>query len=203
MNELYRRVLRPLAIPLVALGVIVLVVLDFSRAELALAGKAATIVAAVVALAILIGAARLSRRGGAGTPVPLRVLTLAGLVLVFGGLVGLARLDEEKTQAAHARQAREAADEGPPNATITAFDIGFRERQLTVPAGRARIAYVDDGQLTHTLVIDGVPSFKRLEVRGKGERVIGAENFTPGAYIFYCDVPGHRQAGMQGTLTVT
>ena len=203
MNEFYRRVLLPLAVSLAAVGVIVLVVLDFSRAELALAGKAATIVAAVAASAILIGAALLSRRERAGSTVALRVLAVAGLMLVFGGLVGLARLDEEKAQAAHASQGRQAANEGPPTATITAFDIGFREHQVTVPAGLVRIAYVNDGQLTHTLVIDGVPSFKRLEVGGKGDRVIGAANFTPGTYTFYCDVPGHRQAGMQGTLTVT
>jgi uncharacterized cupredoxin-like copper-binding protein len=183
--------------------VIALVVLDLSRAELALAGKAATIVAAMVASAVLVSAARLSRQGGAGSPNALLILALAGLILVFGGLVGLARLNEEKAQAAQARQAREAANEGPPNATISAFDIGFREHQVTVPAGRVRIAYVDDGQLAHTLVIDGVPSFKRLEVGGKGDRVIESVNLTPGTYIFYCDIPGHRGAGMQGTLTVT
>jgi uncharacterized cupredoxin-like copper-binding protein len=46
-----------------------------------------------------------------------------------------------------------------------------------------------------------------------GQRVGGVEPFSggtknvtlnlkPGTYKFFCSVPGHRQAGMEGTLTV-
>jgi uncharacterized cupredoxin-like copper-binding protein len=51
----------------------------------------------------------------------------------------------------------------------------------------------------HDIVIDG---------KGKGQIVQngGVSKFTAtfaaGSYTYYCSVPGHRQAGMQGKLTV-
>ena len=51
----------------------------------------------------------------------------------------------------------------------------------------------------HDIVIDG---------KGKGEVVQNGgvsqfqADFAAGSYTFYCSVPGHRQAGMQGKLTV-
>ena len=51
----------------------------------------------------------------------------------------------------------------------------------------------------HDIVIDG---------KGKGEVVQNGgvsqfnADFAAGSYTFYCSVQGHRQAGMQGKLTV-
>ena len=35
-----------------------------------------------------------------------------------------------------------------------------------------------------------------------GKQTVTLTNLAPGKYVFYCTVPGHREAGMQGDLTV-
>jgi len=50
----------------------------------------------------------------------------------------------------------------------------------------------------HNIVIDGEGEGK---VVPKGKSDFGAD-FAAGDYQFYCSVPGHRQAGMEGKLTV-
>ena len=36
-----------------------------------------------------------------------------------------------------------------------------------------------------------------------GKQTVDLNNLAAGKYVFYCTVPGHREAGMQGNLTVT
>jgi uncharacterized cupredoxin-like copper-binding protein len=55
----------------------------------------------------------------------------------------------------------------------------------------------------HTLVFDDgkLPGFKLEASSGESDEL--KANLKPGRYTIYCDVPGHREAGMEGTITVT
>ena len=54
----------------------------------------------------------------------------------------------------------------------------------------------------HDLVIRDIPGFQ-LEVSGEGDTASRKVELTKGKYEFYCTIPGHEEAGMKGTLTVS
>ncbi|HEY3238711.1 MAG TPA: plastocyanin/azurin family copper-binding protein [Acidimicrobiia bacterium] len=85
--------------------------------------------------------------------------------------------------------------------TIKAGDLFLEPPETTVPPGAITFTYMDVGVQAHTLLIDGVGGFK-LEVASKGDTDTGNVALKPGRYTLYCDVPGHRAAGMESTLVV-
>lgn len=74
--------------------------------------------------------------------------------------------------------------------------LKFDPPGLTATAGEITIEHDAQGSVTHTLVIEEA-----------GVRLVGDDEATfelePGEYTYFCDVPGHQEAGMVGTLTVT
>jgi plastocyanin len=203
MKELRDRVLIPLAIPLTAAVVIVIVVLNFSRVLLAVEERGseavATAIAIIVAASVLFGAAWISSQGEHRSGGNIGALIMSGLLLVTAGAVGAEAIQEERD-----KKAAEAAENevGPPDLTVTAGPgLTFAEKQLKTGPGEHVIEYADADTAAHTLLIDKVPGFK-LEVSGKGAKNKGKVKLEPGTFAFYCDIPGHRQAGMEGTLTV-
>lgn len=76
--------------------------------------------------------------------------------------------------------------------------LQFVNATATAPAGTISIEMPNTSGVAHNIAIDGV---------GKGAIVPkGVSKFSgtlkPGKYTYYCQVPGHLQAGMKGTLTV-
>ena len=84
---------------------------------------------------------------------------------------------------------------------IAGGNLYFDPDRVKVSAGIDEIELVGEGGV-HTLVIDGVDGFE-LRVDGDGDRDALKVRLDPGRYDFYCDIPGHRDGGMEGTLTVT
>jgi plastocyanin len=81
--------------------------------------------------------------------------------------------------------------------------LAYDKKSLTSKPGKVTIDFENPAALEHDVAIEG-PEGKQLAVSsliGEGKTTVSA-NLAPGSYKFFCTVPGHREAGMEGTLTV-
>jgi uncharacterized cupredoxin-like copper-binding protein len=71
------------------------------------------------------------------------------------------------------------------------------------PAGKIEVESKNDSSVQHDIAIEGngLPETKGPVVSGGGVSKLSAD-LKPGEYQFFCTVTGHRQAGMEGKLTV-
>jgi plastocyanin len=81
--------------------------------------------------------------------------------------------------------------------------LRFDKNTLAAPAGTVRITLNNPAPVPHNVSLEGPGG---LDKEGPTVQKGGASEveaaLKPGTYTYYCSVPGHRQAGMQGTLTV-
>ena len=81
--------------------------------------------------------------------------------------------------------------------------LAFVETTLTAPAGASTIEFTNASPVPHNVEVEG-PSKDfgpSTTVMGGGKATL-AIDLPAGTYQFYCAVPGHKEAGMVGTLTV-
>jgi len=126
---------------------------------------------------------------------------------------------------------RESAAE-PVEFTVTATDIAYDMPHLEAKAGQpVRVVLDNEGALLHDFSIREIPlSGEAHAEEAHGDEMAGHEEqmnasgetlavhvaaaagdhgeveFTPavpGEYEYYCTLPGHREAGMSGTLRIT
>jgi len=77
--------------------------------------------------------------------------------------------------------------------------LAFQTNQATAPPGKLTVQMPNKSGTPHDIVIDGKGTGKVVQNGGVSKFTA---SFTPGSYTYYCSVPGHREAGMQGKLTV-
>lgn len=102
----------------------------------------------------------------------------------------------------------QAAEEGTPAAdggqeggvVLEAQDpFNWSQTEITVKPGDT-IQVVNAGAMEHDFVVDELGISEVLT--GDPVTITIPEDAEPGEYEFYCSVPGHRESGMVGTLTI-
>jgi plastocyanin len=97
------------------------------------------------------------------------------------------------------------AAKGPGGTLPLAADesaLAYDTTSLTSKPGKVTIDFTNPSALEHDVAIEGNgEEIAGSELIAKGKTSVSAE-LAPGTYTFYCTVPGHREAGMEGTLTV-
>jgi plastocyanin len=79
----------------------------------------------------------------------------------------------------------------------------YDKKALSAKAGKVTVAFTNASQIGHDVTIAKGPTKLAGTNVITNSKASVSVTLKPGAYVFYCSVPGHRQAGMQGTLTVT
>jgi uncharacterized cupredoxin-like copper-binding protein len=82
-------------------------------------------------------------------------------------------------------------------------DLAFDQKDVSAKTGSVTIDYDNKQALQHDVKIEDSSG---TELGGtdlvSSGTATATVNLQPGTYTFFCSVPGHREAGMEGTLTV-
>jgi uncharacterized cupredoxin-like copper-binding protein len=79
-----------------------------------------------------------------------------------------------------------------------AYTFGSAEAE----AGTVAFESVNESSVDHNIAVDGNGVDEKGPVVKNGGVSKVSADLEPGEYAFYCSVPGHRQGGMEGKLTV-
>lgn len=81
--------------------------------------------------------------------------------------------------------------------------LAFEEKNVTTTAGNDTIEFDNASSTPHNVQIEDSSG---ADVAGtdtiSGSQTSTTADLKPGTYTFYCSIPGHRDAGMEGTITV-
>jgi uncharacterized cupredoxin-like copper-binding protein len=138
-------------------------------------------------------------------------LLLAALALVACGGGSDTTSDETATAPETTKEAEgeKEAKGGTAGASTLEFEadpsgnLAYTTDEATSKAGKVTVNFTNQSAVPHDVALEDEAGemIAETEVLAEGTESTTA-NLKPGTYKFFCTVPGHRQAGMEGTLTV-
>lgn len=136
-----------------------------------------------------------------------RTLTLALVVTLAGA--GCARPPEGAAEAIKVRCPEGSDCYDPPKAlgdggmaVFESVDFAFTEVAGGVSQGDITVELDNLANGEHNIVFVGANTGSEKIVAGGNSNAEGVVNLFTGDYTYFCDIPGHRASGMEGTLTV-
>jgi plastocyanin len=139
-------------------------------------------------------------------------LVLASIALVACGSSSDSSSSTTETQSqsgAAAGGGAEAEGKSAGSAAALAIEadpsggLAYTSDTATAEAGKVTVDFTNPQPTTHDVAIEDsggqMVGKTELVAEGASSAVV---DLKPGTYTYYCTVPGHREAGMEGTLTV-
>jgi plastocyanin len=180
--------------------------------------------------AVVISVLGLRVKSFPGRFAPLVALWFVVLVGASTTFAVLHAQDEQKAKAAELSEAGEEVEEEeagapiqgeseaegeapsePPESSAVATtlklaadptQIAFDTTKLSAKAGEVTIDFTNPSALEHDVAIEQDGNQIAIsETIAKGKTSVSAD-LQPGTYTFLCTVPGHAEAGMEGTLAI-
>jgi plastocyanin len=103
-------------------------------------------------------------------------------------------------------QGQSAAPGAPAKTLVISADptgqLRFDKDSLDAPAGAVKITMNNPSPVPHDVAIEGGGVKETGKIVPKGGASEVSATLKAGSYTYFCSVPGHREAGMEGTLTV-
>jgi plastocyanin len=133
------------------------------------------------------------------------VVALSGFGLVACG--GDDDDDGEDTAAATTTTETAAGGGGGAGGTVEVSapadgSLTFDQKDLTATAGSVTINFDNPASISHDVKVEDSSGAELggTDLVSQGDATATID-LQPGSYTFFCSVPGHREAGMEGTLT--
>jgi plastocyanin len=215
VSEMRLRVPLPLVVPIVAVAIIFVCAVGFSRVLLGVTPEAATAIALVTAANILVAGALIALRPRMHRVGVLEVALIAiypvlvGLVLAYTGVGAESEPATEEPAAAESQATGQGSVASGADVTLVAESIAFNANQIRLPAGE-QVSVTLDNQDTvpHDFAIyqDEQDGQAQSNALFKGDSVDGGASDTyefkapkRGDYYFQCDL----HPTMNGDVTTT
>jgi plastocyanin len=155
--------------------------------------------------ALLVVATVLSAVVTSGSPAKAAATSAAGQTPPAGGTASGAPSGGAPTSSAPTSPSAPGPAASTPLALAASpgAQLSFDTKQLSAKAGRVTISFSNPSSLEHNVTVaEASKTIGATPTFTSGTRTLTL-NLKRGSYVFFCSVPGHRQAGMEGTLSVT